>query len=229
MNIQLFADAADIPSLEAYSRDTRISGFTTNPTLMKKAGIIDYIPFAQEALRLVSPRPLSLEVFADDLDGMEYQARLLSGLGYNVFVKIPITTTSGEPTAPLVKKLAAVGLRLNVTAILTLDQVAEASRALGNTPSFVSVFAGRIADTGRDPMPLMAQAVKILSPYPKQALIWASPRELLNVIQAAQVGCHVITATPDILKKLPLVGKDLAEYSLETVKMFHRDGQGYTL
>lgn len=229
MNIQLFADAADIASLEAYSRDTRISGFTTNPTLMKKAGITDYIPFAQEALRLVAPRPLSLEVFADDLDGMEYQARLLSGLGYNVFVKIPITTTSGEPTAPLVKKLAAVGLRLNVTAILTLDQVAEASRALGNTPSFVSVFAGRIADTGRDPMPLMAQAVKILSPYPKQALIWASPRELLNVIQAAQVGCHVITATPDILKKLPLVGKDLAEYSLETVKMFHQDGQGYTL
>lgn len=198
---------------------------------MRRAGVTDYLAFAQEALRLVAPRPLSLEVFADDLEGMEYQARLLSGLGYNVFVKIPCTTTSGASTAPLVKRLAGAGLRLNVTAIMTLAQVREASEALWDTPSFISVFAGRIADTGRDPVPIMAEALAVMKSRPKQWLIWASPRELLNIQQAQAIGCHVITATPDVLKKLELVGKDLGQYSLETVRMFYEDGKaaGYRL
>jgi len=231
VRVQLFADGADLDALRFLASDERLTGFTTNPTLMRKAGVTDYLAFAREALAVVAPRPLSLEVLADDWGEMARQARVLSNLAPNAWVKIPCSTCDGKSTMPLVRRLAAEGIRLNVTAILTLGQVREASKALGSAPGFISVFAGRIADTGRDPVPLMAEAVKILALHPKQALIWASPRELLNVIQAAEVGCHVITVTPDLLAKLPLVGRDLESYSLETVRMFYADGvaAGYRL
>jgi transaldolase len=232
LKVRIFADGADLPGLLEMARRPYISGFTTNPTLMRKAGVADYRAFAREALQAIADRPISFEVFADEPVEMERQAREIASWGPNVFVKIPVTTTRGDSCAPLVRRLAGDGLQLNVTALLTLDQVREVSQALaGGARSFVSVFAGRIADTGRDPVPLLAQALRIMAPWPDQQLIWASPRELLNIFQADTIGCHVITVTSDVLRKLPLVGKDLDQYSLETVRMFFDDGQaaGYRL
>lgn len=230
--VKLFADGADLAGIVEMARLPHVRGFTTNPTLMRKAGVADYRGFALEALRAVPDRPISFEVFSDELAQMERQAREIATWGGNVYVKIPVTNTRAEPTYELVRRLSRDGLKLNVTALLTLDQVRAVSEALsGGAPSCISVFAGRIADTGRDPMPMMAEAVRILSSEPQQELIWASPRELLNVFQADAVGCHIITATNDVLKKLALVGRDLSAYSLDTVRMFYEDGRaaGYTL
>jgi transaldolase len=225
--LKIFADGAALaPMLELY-KNPRISGFTTNPTLMRKAGISDYRAFAKEVLAAIKDKPISFEVFADEWPEMKRQALEIKTWGDNVYVKIPITNTKGESAAPLIKELSSAGVKLNVTAICTLDQVRVTAEALkGGAPSVVSVFAGRIADTGRDPMPLMREALAICKAAGKDIeLLWASPRELLNIIQAAEVGCHIITATPDVLAKLPTVGKDLAQFSLETVQMFFRDAQ----
>lgn len=232
LKVKIFADGADKNAILKLYKNPLIQGFTTNPTLMKKAGITDYEAFARDLLESIPDRPISLEVFADDFDEMERQARKIASWGSNVYVKIPVTNTRAESAAPLVAKLTREGIQLNVTALLTLDQVREICSALsGGAPACISVFAGRVADTGRDPIPMMAEAVDIMRPHPQMELIWASPRELLNVVQAAQVGCHIITATPDILAKLSLVGKDLTEYSLDTVKMFRSDAvsSGFTL
>lgn len=224
LRTEIFADGADLAGMVALSRNPVIKGFTTNPTLMRAAGITDYEAFAREVLAALPPLPISFEVFADDFDEMERQARRIAPWGANVFVKIPVTNTRGDSSAELVRRLSGEGVQLNVTALLTLDQVRVVSEALaGGAQSFVSVFAGRVADTGRDPVPLMCEAVRTLEPHANQRLIWASPREILNIFQADSVGCQVITVTHDMLKKLEVVGKDLAEYSLDTVKMFHRD------
>jgi transaldolase len=222
--VKLFADGADRAGMLEMYRKPWISGFTTNPTLMHKAGIKDYEAFARDILRAIPDRPISLEVFADEFDQMERQALKIAEWGENVYVKIPVTNTRREPAYDLICRLARRGVKLNVTALLALDQVRDVADALGgHAPSCVSVFAGRVADTGRDPVPLMTAAVEILKPYPKMELIWASPRELLNIVQADAIGCHIITVTNDILNKLALLDKDLHEYSLETVEMFHRD------
>lgn len=224
LRIKLFADGADLRAIAQLASSRWIHGFTTNPTLMRKAGIVDYRAFARDVLRIVGDRPISFEVFSDEFEEMELQAREIASWGSNVFVKIPVTNTRGAFAGRLIRRLSSAGVRVNATAILTLDQVEKVVDCLApGVASFVSVFAGRIADTGRDPMPIMARAVELLRPLPRTELIWASPRELLNVLQANDVGCHVITATPDLLAKLPLIGKDLSEYSLETVKMFHQD------
>ena len=225
--IKIFADGASLPSMIESARDPKIAGFTTNPTLMRKAGISDYRAFAKEVLAVIKDRPISFEVFADEFPEMKRQALEIATWGQNVYVKIPITNTKSVSAAPLVKELAGSGVKLNVTAICTLDQVRETAQALkGGAPSVVSVFAGRIADTGRDPVPLMKEALGVCrAAGPAVELLWASPRELLNIIQAAEVGCDIITVTPDLLKKLELVGKDLSEFSLETVQMFHRDAE----
>jgi len=224
LKVKLFADGAEKLSMLELYRNPLIKGFTTNPTLMRKAGISDYEAFARDILEAIPDRPISLEVFADDFPDMARQARKIAAWGPNVYVKIPVTNTRRESSADLVRALTQDGVKLNVTAILALDQVREVVNALsGGAPSNVSVFAGRIADTGIDPVPLMASAMEILRPHPQMELIWASPRELLNVFQADDIGCHFITATPDILKKLSLVGKDLSEYSLDTVRMFYDD------
>ncbi len=224
LKIKLFADGADRTGMLEMYRKPMIRGFTTNPTLMRKAGTSDYEAFARDILAAIPDRPVSLEVFADDFMEMERQALKISKWGSNVYTKIPVTNTLRQSSTPLVRSLAQQGVKLNVTALMTLDQVADVAGALaGGPPACISVFAGRIADTGRDPLPIMAEAVKLLAPYPKIELIWASPRELLNIFQADDVGCHIITATNDILQKLALVGKDLDDYSLETVQMFHRD------
>ena len=222
--VKIFADGADKAGmLEMYAK-TFIKGLTTNPTLMNKAGITDYRAFAKDILSVIKDKPISFEVFSDDFKEMERQALEIASWGDNVYVKIPITNTKRETCYGLVKKLVAQRVKLNVTAIMTLAQVKDVVVALDpNVPSYVSVFAGRIADTGRDPVPLMAAAVKILKVVPAAELIWASPRELLNIFQADDIGCHVITVTNDILKKLSLVGYDLGDFSLDTVKMFHRD------
>jgi transaldolase len=230
--IKLYADGADLDGMIEEYKKGIASGFTTNPTLMKKAGVKSYEEFAKAALKAIPDLPISFEVFSDDLPGMEREARKIAGWGKNVYIKIPVTNTKGESTAPLVKKLSRDGLKLNVTAILTLDQVKTVAKALSpDTPSVVSVFAGRIADTGRDPMPIMKDAVKVLKANPKAELLWASTRELLNLIQAESCGCHIITITNDILKKVPQVGKDLNQLSLETVQMFHSDAHsaGYKI
>lgn len=231
--IKIFADGASVPSILASAKNPRIAGFTTNPTLMRKDGVSDYRAFAREVLAHVKTQPISFEVFADEFAEMKRQALEIKTWGSNVYVKIPITNTRRQSSIPLVKELAASGVKLNVTAICTLDQVRETSAALaGGAPSVVSVFAGRIADTGRDPVPLMREALGICrAADEKIELLWASPRELLNIVQAAEVGCDIITVTPDLLKKLELVGKDLGDYSLETVQMFFRDAQaaGYVL
>jgi len=232
LKVKLFADGADKSAMLELYRNPLVVGFTTNPTLMRKAGIADYGKFARDILSVIRDRPISLEVFADDFAGMERQAREIASWGENVYVKIPVTNTQRQPSLDLICRLSHAGIRLNVTALLTLDQVRDVSAALaGGAPSCVSVFAGRIADTGRDPVPLMAAAVEIVSLYPSMELIWASPRELLNIFQADAIGCHIITATGDILQKLALVGKDLHEYSLDTVKMFYNDAQksGFTI
>ena len=232
LRVKLFADGADLGTMRAMARLPHITGFTTNPTLMRKAGVTDYRAFAREVLRAIPDRPISFEVFADDFAEMERQAHDIAGWGDRVYVKIPVTDTRGRPADDCIGRLAKAEIKLNITAILTLEQVRRVADALGDARSgIVSVFAGRIADTGRDPVPLMAAAVDLLRPHPGLELLWASPRELLNVFQADAIGCHIITATADLLQKLALVGKDLGEYSLETVRMFHRDAQqaGYAL
>ena len=232
LKVKLFGDGADLRAILALYANPLIRGFTTNPTLMRKAGVAAYEPFAKELLAAVPDRPVSLEVFADDFPGMERQARRIAAWGDNVYVKIPITNTAGESACPLLRRLSGDGIRVNVTAMLTLEQVRAAVKALaGGAPANVSVFCGRIADTGRDPLPVMAEAVGLLRDHPQIELIWASPREVLNVYQADAVGCPIITATPDILQKLGLAGKDLDAYSLETVRMFYGDAQasGYEL
>lgn len=232
LKIKIFADGADLPTMLALYANPLIKGFTTNPTLMRKAGITDYEAFARAVLAAIPDRPVSLEVFADDFPAMERQARRIAAWAPHVYVKIPVTNTRGEPSLELIRRLSHFGIKMNVTALLTLAQVREVSYALaGGAPSYVSVFAGRIADTGRDPVPLMATAVEMVNRHPGIELIWASPRELLNLFQAEAIGCHIITATSDLLKKLPLVGRDLNEYSLDTVKMFYCDAvqSGFTL
>jgi len=226
LKVKIFADGADLDGILELYRNPHIKGFTTNPTLMSKSGISDYEKFSRQVLEKISDRPISLEVFSDEFDEMERQARKIASWGKNVYVKIPVTNTRRESSLDLVRRLAADGVQLNVTALMTNDQVSMTSDALGShVPAYISVFAGRVADTGRDPVPQMKEAVKIMSAYPNQELIWASPRELLNIFQADEIGCHVITVTHDILKKLSLVGKDLDEYSLDTVKMFYADAQ----
>lgn len=228
----MFADGADKPAMLELARDPLVRGFTTNPTLMRKAGVSDYRAFAFDVLEHIVDRPISFEVFADEFAEMGRQAREIATWGHNVYVKIPVTNTRGESSVPLVRELTQAGVKLNVTALLALPQVRDVTAALaGGAPAFVSLFAGRVADTGRDPVPMMAAAVELVAPYPNVELIWASPRELLNVIQADAIGCHIITVTPDILKKLDMIGKDLHEYSLETVKMFRDDAMkaGYTM
>ncbi len=224
LNIKIFADGADRASMLALHRQSWIKGFTTNPTLMRKAGVTDYESFAREVLQTITDRPICFEVLSDRFDEMEQQARKIASWGANVYVKIPITNTCGESALPLVRRLAGSGVQMNVTALMTLDQVCGARDALaGAPPSFVSVFAGRVADTGRDPVPMMAQAVELLRAYPMLELIWSSPREVLNIFQADSIGCQIITVTSDILNKLDLVGKDLDQFSLDTVKMFRND------
>lgn len=224
LRISIYADGADVREMVAARAAGIVSGFTTNPTLMRKCGVTDYEPFAREALAATGGMPISFEVFADEFDEMERQAKLISTWGDAVYVKIPITNTKGESSIPLIRRLSAAGVKLNVTAILTLDQVRGVVDALDpDTPAVVSVFAGRIADTGRDPVPLMREAASIVAARPHAELLWASPRELLNVIQADECGCHIITVTGDILKKLAMIGKPLDELSLDTVKMFYND------
>jgi transaldolase len=232
LRVKIFADGADLPGMLEMRGKPWIRGFTTNPTLMRKAGVGDYEAFARGVIAAIPDRPLSFEVFADDFAEMERQAMKISSWGGNVHVKIPVTDTKGESSCPLIRKLADAGVKQNVTALMTLAQVRDVSAALAGGPhAYVSVFAGRVADTGRDPVPLMAAAVEMLRPYPRLELIWASPRELLNIFQADAVGCHAVTVTGDILKKLSGVGKDLDAFSLETVRMFHEDAQsaGYHL
>lgn len=232
LGVKIFADGADLPGMVEMAAKPHIAGLTTNPTLMRKAGIADYRAFAQAVLAAIPHKPISFEVFSDDFQEMQEQAFEIASWGRNVFVKIPVTNTRQESSAPLIRRLAAAGIQQNVTALMTLSQVAEVSAALAAGPrSYISVFAGRVADTGRDPVPMMRDAVQLMRPFPRQELIWASPRELLNIFHADAVGCHVITVTNDILKKLDLLGKDLATYSLETVKMFHEDATkaGFTL
>ncbi len=232
LKVQIFADGADKASmLEMYAKPF-IKGLTTNPTLMKKAGIIDYAAFCKDILNSIKDKPLSFEVFSDNFNEMERQALEIASWGSNVYVKIPVTNTQRETCYALAKKLSSKKVKINVTALMTLEQVENVKDALDpHVPSYVSVFAGRIADTGVDPVPLMKSAVDILGGLPASELIWASPRELLNIFQADQIGCHVITVTPDIIKKLSLVGYDLNEYSLDTVKMFYTDAlsAGYKL
>ena len=226
LRVKVFADGADKAGMLEMARKPYIAGLTTNPTLMRKAGITDYRAFAKDVLAAITDKPISFEVFCDDFAEMERQALEIASWGKNVYAKIPVTNCAGTPAYDLVRRLAKAGVKQNVTALMTLEQVRAVSAALGDGPAaYVSIFAGRMADTGRDPVPVMAEAVRILRPFPNQELIWASPRELLNIFQADQVGCHVITVTNDVLKKLELVGKDLDAYSLETVKMFYTDAQ----
>jgi transaldolase len=232
LRVQIFADGADKASMLELYRQPYIKGFTTNPTLMRKAGVTDYERFALEILQQIPDRPISFEVFADDAIEMERQARKIARWASNVYVKIPVTNTRREPMYELIRRLSADGIHVNATAVLALDQVDHIAQALrGGAPSYISVFAGRVADTGRDPIPLMKAALKLMAPEPKTQLVWASPRELLNIFQADEIGCHIITVTSDVLKKISLIGKDLHDYSLETVQMFHEDAarSQYTL
>ena len=226
LKVKIFADGADKAGMLQMYAKPYIKGLTTNPTLMRKAGISDYRAFAKDILSVIKDKPISFEVFSDDFKEMERQALEIASWGDNVYVKIPVTNTKRETCYNLVKKLAAQKVKLNVTAMMTLTQVRDVAAVLDpDVPSYVSVFAGRIADTGYDPVPLMASAVKILKAVPAAELIWASPRELLNIFQADEIGCQVITVSNDILKKIPLIGKDLEEFSLDTVKMFYEDAK----
>ncbi len=232
LTVKIFADGADRDSMLEMYASPLIKGFTTNPTLMRKAGISDYKAFAKDIVSEIPDRPISFEVFSDEFDEMRRQAEDIAGWGDNVYVKIPVTNTRGETSYGLVNELSHAGVKVNVTALMLQEQVRRVGAAVaGGAPACVSVFAGRIADTGCDPVPVMTDAVEILKSSPNAELIWASPRELLNIFQADQVGCHIITATSDVLKKLPLIGKELAEYSLDTVKMFYQDARaaGYEL
>lgn len=232
LRVKIFADGADIAEMTRLAAQPWIRGFTTNATLVRKAGVADYRAFGRTVLDAIPSHPVCLGVLSDGFEEMRREALEIASWGRNVYVKVPVTNTAGASAMPLIADLSRAGVPLNVTALLTLDQVRETAAALaGGAPAFVSVFAGRIADTGRDPVPLMAEAVRVLRPHPNAELIWASPRELLNIFQADAIGCHIITVTTDILKKLDLVGKDLRAYSLETVRMFHEDGKraGYSL
>lgn len=232
ISTRIFADGADLDATLALAEDPRISGFTTNPTLMWKAGLTDYSEFATRLLERITKHPISFEVFADDPHEMRRQALLIASWADNVYVKIPVTTTGGESLAPLVRELSEDGVKVNVTALFTTAQVELITAAVKDgAPSYISVFAGRIADAGVDPVPIMARAVDIMAEAPRAELIWASPREILNLVQANQVGCHIITVTHDLLKKLDCLGKNLEQYSLETVRMFHGDAvaAGFTL
>jgi transaldolase len=232
ISTRIFADGADLDGILALATDPRVAGFTTNPTLMWKAGLTDYAEFAKRLLERITEHPISFEVFADEPVEMRRQARILASWGQNVYVKIPVTTTSGESMAPLVRELSESGVKVNVTALFTTAQVELITAAVKDgAPSYISVFAGRIADSGMDPMPVIARSVEVMADAERSELIWASPREILNLVQADQVGCHVITMTHDLLKKLDCLGKNLEQYSLETVQMFHRDAvaAGFTL
>jgi len=231
-NISIYADGADLNSIRQSKKNPLIKGFTTNPTLMRQAGVTDYEAFAKEALQVVEGMPLSLEVFSDDFAEMEVQARKIASWGDNVNVKIPVTNTKGEGAAKLAKSLSNDGIICNITAMFTLEQVEDIVDALNpECEAIISVFAGRIADTGVDPMPLMREALEICKTKPKSKLLWASPREALNIVQANDTGCHIITVTPDLLKKMGSFNKDLHQFSLETVKMFHTDAtaSGYDI
>ena len=224
LRIKVYADGADLDQMLVLCADPLICGFTTNPTLMLKAGVRDYERFARRVLDTITDRPVSFEVLSDEFGEMVRQARAIAAWGANAVVKVPVTNTRGEPSYDTVHRLSHAGVRVNVTAVLTLEQVERATLALaGGAPGNVSVFAGRIADTGRNPVPIIAQALEIISAHPSIELIWASPRELLNVVQADAVGCHIITLTTDILSKLQLIGRDLEALSLDTVRMFQRD------
>jgi len=232
LQVKLFCDAADIESLLKMYSKPYIKGFTTNPSLMRKAGVKDFQAFAHAVLAAIPDLPVSFEVFADEEAGMERQARQIASWGENVYVKIPVTNTQGFSTMPLVRRLSRDGIAVNVTALMTLEQVSRVASALDpKSPAIVSVFAGRIADTGVDPVPLMRRAVDMLSERPLAEFLWASSRELLNVFHAEESGTHIITATPDILNKLALLGKDLTSFSLETVRMLYSDAvsAGYSL
>lgn len=224
MKIKIFSDGADIDSIIDTYQKGIAKGFTTNPTLMAKAGITNYLAFAKEVLKVVTDLPVSFEVFSDEFDEMRYQAHKINDLGPNVYVKIPVTNTKRQSAAPLIKELHAQGIKLNITAILSLRQVQEVYDALNpDVSAFVSVFAGRIADTGRDPLPLMKQSLELLRPKPAAELLWASPREVFNLMQAELMGCPIITITPDLLAKAAKFGMDLEDLSLDTVKMFYND------
>jgi transaldolase len=232
ISTRIFADGADFDGIVALAADPRIEGFTTNPTLMHQAGLRSYAEFAHRLLERVTAHPISFEVFADDSLEIVRQARLISSWGENVYVKIPVTTTKGEPLATLVRELSEEGVKVNVTALFTTAQVEMVTAAVEHgAPSYISVFAGRIADAGVDPVPIMARSVEIMRAAPRAELIWASPREILNLVQANRVGCHIITITHELLKKLDCLGKSLEQYSLETVRMFHGDAvaAGFTL
>ncbi|PLX32731.1 MAG: transaldolase [Ignavibacteria bacterium] len=232
LRVKIFADGAEKAGMLEMAADPMIAGLTTNPTLMRKAGISDYEAFSKDILAEITDKPISLEVFSDDFDEMERQALNIASWGENVYVKIPITNTKGESAAPLVDRLSAQGVKVNVTAMMTLAQVQSVVPGLAKGPgAYVSVFAGRVADSGVDPVPLMREVVEYLKDYPMVELIWASPREVLNIRQADEIGCHIITVTNDLIKKMKLFGKDLDEFSLDTVKMFYNDAQaaGYKL
>jgi transaldolase len=232
LHVKLFADGADLAGMIEMASKPFISGLTTNPTLMKKAGITNYEKFAREVLTEIEDKPISFELFSDDLKEMKEQAKKIASWGKNVFVKVPITNSFGVSTKSVVEALTQDGIKVNVTAVMTQSQVNEIIQSLNpEIESYVSIFAGRIADTGRDPVPIMRDCLNSLAINAKSELIWASPRELLNVIQAHEIGCHIITATSEILQKIALIGRDLEEYSLETVKMFSDDAKnaGYVL
>lgn len=232
LRVKLFADGADLDGIRRVSADPLIKGFTTNPTLMRKAGIADYVRFAHEVLEVVPDRPVSFEVFSDEPQEMERQARLIASWGEHVYVKIPVTDTHGVPTSGSLRRLGAAGVNLNVTGLTTVGQVEQVAACIADCErAIVSVFAGRIADTGVDPIPVMSAALDVLAAAPRAELLWASPREILNIVQADQIGCQIITVTHDLLRKTSLLGRDLTAMSLDTVRMFHDDARaaGYTL
>jgi transaldolase len=232
LKIKVFADGADLKNIRELAANPQIKGFTTNPTLMRAAGVEDYKSFAHDVLSIIGDRPVSFEVFADDFATMEAQAREIASWGDNVYVKIPVTNTKGDDSSSLQRRLVDQGVQINVTALMTLQQVERVVANIGGGPhAFISVFAGRIADTGRDPVPVMTEALATAADHTNLELIWASPREVLNIVQADAIGCHVITVTHDLLKKLPSLGRDLDDFSLATVQMFHGDAEaaGYSL
>ena len=232
MTVKIFADGADLAGMLEMYRNPVIKGFTTNPTLMRKAGVNDYRAFARSVLSAIPDRPISFEVFSDQFEDMERQAREISSWGSNVYVKIPISNTKREPSYEVARRLSESGIKINVTALMTPDQVAGVTAAVAHgAPCYISVFAGRIADSGRDPIPIMVEALQIMREAPQAELIWASPRELLNIVQADEIGCHIITATNAILQNLDRIGVDLDTFSAETVRMFHEDARaaGYQL
>jgi transaldolase len=231
LRIKIFADGANVKEMKRVYAEGIVKGFTTNPTLMKKDGVKDYVAFAKDALSEIKDKPISFEVFTDDFESMERQAREIAGWGENVYIKIPVTNTKGEPSNDLIRKLSGDGMKLNVTAVLTLEQVESVAKSLNEkTPSIISLFAGRIADTGRDPVYYVKESLKIVTGKPNTELLWASSREVLNIFQAEECGCQIITVTNDLLKKLKMLNKDLKELSLDTVKMFYDDASsaGYS-